>query len=110
MSIFIIFLIFFSQSIFAQSLPATNFQATHDFINKMVKKHHFSKTELVSIFSQVNLIVAEKKPKSSVKKPKPKTMSWDEYRSLFITNSRIKNGVEFWKNNLEALKRAEKKI
>ncbi|MDC0904483.1 lytic murein transglycosylase, partial [Candidatus Thioglobus sp.] len=86
-----------SQSIFAKTLPATNFQVTHDFINKMVKEHHFSKTELVSIFSQVNLIVAEKKPKSTIKKPKAKTMSWDKYRSLFITDSRIENGVEFWK-------------
>jgi membrane-bound lytic murein transglycosylase B len=35
-------------------------------------------------------------------------MSWDKYRSLFITDTRIKNGIEFWKNNLETLKRAEK--
>jgi len=74
----------------------------------MVSEHHFNKNELLSIFSKVNLIVAEKKQKLTAKKTKSKPMSWDKYRSLFITDTRIKNGIEFWKNNLETLKRAEK--
>ncbi|WPE15859.1 lytic murein transglycosylase B [Candidatus Thioglobus autotrophicus] len=109
MPIFVLIILLFSQSIFAKTLPATNFQATHNFINKMVKEHQFSKPELLAIFSKVNLIVAEKTQKIVTKKPKLKPMSWDKYRSLFITDTRIKNGVDFWNNNLETLKRAEKK-
>lgn len=108
MPVFALLFLLFSQPVVAKTLPATDFQATHNFINKMVSEHHFNKNELLSIFSKVNLIVAEKKQKLTTKKTKSKPMSWDKYRSLFITDTRIKNGIEFWKNNLETLKRAEK--
>ncbi|MBT3277501.1 lytic murein transglycosylase B [Candidatus Thioglobus sp.] len=108
MPVFALLFLLFSQPVVAKTLPATDFQATHNFINKMVSEHHFNKNELLSIFSKVNLIVAEKKQKLTAKKTKSKPMSWDKYRSLFITDTRIKNGIEFWKNNLETLKRAEK--
>jgi len=108
MPVFALLFLLFSQPVVAKTLPATDFQATHNFINKMVSEHHFNKNELLSIFSKVNLIVAEKKQKLTTKKAKSKPMSWDKYRSLFITDTRIKNGIEFWKNNLETLKRAEK--
>jgi len=109
MPILLIILLLFSQSIFAKTQPATNFQVTHNFINKMVKEHQFNKTELLAIFSKINLVLAEDRPKSAAKKPKSKPMSWDKYRSLFITDTRIKNGVKFWQDNLETLKRAEEK-
>ncbi|MDG2394907.1 lytic murein transglycosylase B [Candidatus Thioglobus sp.] len=96
--------------VMAESLPATNFQATHNFINKMVKKHHFDKHELQFIFSKTSLVVAKKTAKSTKIKSKPKSLSWDKYRTLFITDTRINNGVQFWKDNLKTLKQAEKQF
>lgn len=63
MPVFALLFLLFSQPVVAKTLPATDFQATHNFINKMVSEHHFNKNELLSIFSKVNLIVAEKKAK-----------------------------------------------
>ncbi|MBC8493858.1 MAG: lytic murein transglycosylase B [bacterium] len=108
---YILFLLLvFSSALSAKSLPATNFQTTHDFINKMVSTHQFDKTELNFIFSKVNLIVAEKKPKPIKQKAKAKSMSWHKYRNLFITDARINQGVKFWQNNKTTLDRAEQQF
>ncbi|SMN15096.1 Membrane-bound lytic murein transglycosylase B precursor [uncultured Candidatus Thioglobus sp.] len=109
MPLFFAFLLLFSSISVAKTLPATNFQTTHIFIDKMVKDHNFDKNELRLIFSKVNLIVADKSLKSKKKKIKSKPLSWDKYHALFITEKRINNGVQFWKDNLSTLKRAEKK-
>ncbi len=63
MRILIIIAAIFSSSILAKTLPATNFQTTHNFIDKMVKQHRFDKNQLLFIFSKVELKVAEKKIK-----------------------------------------------
>jgi membrane-bound lytic murein transglycosylase B len=34
-------------------------------------------------------------------------MAWDKYKGLFLTQTRIQNGVKFWNDNLDTLKRAE---
>jgi len=89
------------------------------FINKMVRKHNFDKHELYAIFSTVKrdakalrLIGAFKKRRSSTKKH-PSALSrskrhgqWDKYRNNFITQTRINKGVDFWRENEEALNRA----
>lgn len=110
MPVFILALLLLSPLTFAKLLPTTNFQVTHDFIDEMVNKHQFSKDELLFIFSKVNLVFADKKTSKTKKKSKAsKPISWDKYKHLFITKKRIDDGVEFWKNNLETLRRAEKK-
>ncbi|MBW5290283.1 MAG: Membrane-bound lytic murein transglycosylase B precursor [Candidatus Ruthia sp. Asou_11_S2] len=108
MRILLLLLACFSSPIVAKTLPATNFQATHDFINRMVKNHQFNKDELLFIFSKIELTLADKNQKT--KKPKnQKTMSWDKYKGLFITEQRIKDGINFWQDNLTTLKCAESK-
>ena len=103
----ILSLLLVSSAISAKTLPATHFKSTQNFINKMVKDHHFIKNELLLIFSKIELTVADKTKKKTIKKPKKKPMTWDKYRGLFITNERINNGVKFWQDNLSTLKRAQ---
>jgi membrane-bound lytic murein transglycosylase B len=103
-------LLLFSGVVSAKKIPATNFQVTHDFIKKMVEEHQFDKDELKIIFSKVNLVFADKNLKVSKRKTKSKPLSWDKYRKLFLTNTRINNGVKFWKNNQATLNRAEKQF
>ncbi len=91
----------------AKTLPATHFKSTQNFIQKMVKEHQFDKNELLFIFSKIKLTIAKKGGKNKTKAPKKKTMTWDKYKSLFITDERIADGLQFWQDNLTTLNRAE---
>ncbi|HZE59919.1 MAG TPA: lytic murein transglycosylase B [Burkholderiales bacterium] len=74
------------------------------FIDEVVKRHGFRPAELNKLFSRVqrvdpalNLILPAERP------------SWDDYRAQFVNETRIANGVAFWKENRRSLKRAEQK-
>ena len=72
------------------------------FIDEMVSEHAFDRDALRQILSQ-----AEIKP-SIIKKistPAERTLTWGEYRKIFLTRERINAGVEFWRENREMLDR-----
>jgi membrane-bound lytic murein transglycosylase B len=72
------------------------------FVDEMVSKHEFERDALRRVLSQ-----AEIKP-SIIKKistPAERTLTWGEYRKIFITKERIKAGVAFWRENREMLER-----
>ena len=73
------------------------------FIDDMVTKHDFSRQDLVTLMNKVktvdSIIDAISRPAES----KP----WYQYRPIFITPKRIKQGVAFLKENRETLQRAE---
>lgn len=75
------------------------------FMAKMEKEHGFSSKELQGWFS-----AAQKKQSilDAISRPAEKTKTWGEYRKIFLTDRRVKRGVEFWKENKETLARAEK--
>jgi len=104
-------LLLLSSLVSAKTLPATHFKSTQNFINNMVKTHHFNKDELLLIFSKVELTVVDKTKKKTkqTKKPRKKPMAWDKYKGLFLTQDRIQNGVKFWQENLSTINRAQKK-
>ncbi|MGD8567831.1 MAG: lytic murein transglycosylase B [Gammaproteobacteria bacterium] len=72
------------------------------FIDNMVKEHNFKRDELVKIFKKVktddSIIDAITRPAEA----KP----WYEYRPIFLTNTRIREGVKFWRKNAIHLQRA----
>jgi membrane-bound lytic murein transglycosylase B len=75
------------------------------FIDEMVDRHGFSRSELVSVFSGVvyqSSVVKAMEPPSS-----PLARSWERYRPRFINNARIERGRRFMQEYAEALKRAE---
>jgi len=73
-----------------------------EFIGEMVARHGFSRDELVALFSQ-----AERREDilELMRKPVEKTKPWYEYRTIFLTQSRIEGGAAFWKNNAAILDR-----
>ncbi|MBT4963899.1 MAG: lytic murein transglycosylase B [Francisellaceae bacterium] len=77
----------------------------NDFISYMEKKHHYSKTELTKIFSQVS---SSQEIINKISKP-AEGLTWDRYRKIFISDKRIKAGAKFWKENLKLLEKAEAK-
>ncbi len=73
------------------------------FIQRMSQEHGFKRTDLRKWFRnteyQQSIIDAITRPAEA----KP----WHEYRPIFLTESRIRQGVEFWRENADILKRAE---
>ncbi len=74
------------------------------FINQTHKKYHIPKAYLQSALSQVKL---QKRVVKKIKNP-TEAKPWDHYKHLFVTQKRINEGVEFWKNHQGALLKAEK--
>lgn len=78
-----------------------------EFIDKMVKEHQFEQTEVIALLKQ-----AEKKQSilDAISRPAEKTKEWFEYRKIFIQESRIKQGIEFWNTHRDTIARASKEL
>jgi membrane-bound lytic murein transglycosylase B len=74
------------------------------FINIMVKKHGFEKSQLETLFSEVKI---RPHVMQSIRAPL-EAAPWYTYQTLFITESRIRQGVDFWNHHADELKKAEK--
>ena len=75
------------------------------FTNKMVKDHGFERAWVEQLLAQ-----AERKQSilDAISRPAEGTMEWKNYRKIFIQDSRIDQGVEFWREHRKTLERAEK--
>lgn len=73
------------------------------FIARMVQEHGFEDAPLRELFSQV-----EQKPSilEAIARPAERVLTWAEYQDIFIQDSRIQGGAQFWKANEAALQRA----
>ena len=87
----------------AQSYAARDEVKT--FIDEVVKRHGFKSTELTRLFSKVQRV----DPALKLILPGEQRPSWDDYRAQFVNETRIANGLAFWKENRRSLKRAEEK-
>ena len=74
------------------------------FINQMVKKHQFKQSELVTLFNAVKVRPAVMQSINAPLEQKP----WYTYQMLFVSEWRVRQGVEFWNTYHDALARAEK--
>ena len=99
---FILFLISFTSFIYGDY---SKNDEVRTFIELMVKNHDFDKNQLIKIFED-----AEKRQNiiDSMNRPAEKKFSWADYKSRLISPMRIKNGVDFLKQHLPDLERAEK--
>lgn len=84
----------------------TQHPLTLAFIDKMVDQHHFNRKQLLGLFAKV-----EKKQNilEAIARPAEKVKPWYEYRKIFITNERIAQGVQFWRENQAILSEVERK-
>lgn len=75
------------------------------FIDKMVKEHNFDRAILNKWIARASRLdgVLE-----SIAKPAEKTLTWEEYRPIFLKNKRIRLGKAFMKKHHVLLERAEK--
>ena len=75
------------------------------FIDDLVARHGFVKSELDTLFARVQRSDAIL---DLIRTP-PEKPVWEDYRAQFITEARIAGGVEFWRANRRTLARAEQK-
>jgi membrane-bound lytic murein transglycosylase B len=75
-----------------------------EFITEMTRDYGFASEQLVGLFA-----AAERKQNiiDAISRPAEKVKAWKDYRPIFITDSRISRGVEFWREHEDTLKRAE---
>jgi membrane-bound lytic murein transglycosylase B len=86
-----------------------NSLAVRNFIQYMVRKYGFSETYLNGLFSHANRldsVIRLESPAPSTGPSKPRLGSWTRYRNKFLTDAHISNGVEFWRNNADAIQQA----
>jgi membrane-bound lytic murein transglycosylase B len=82
-------------------------QEVNDFIEQMVTKHGFERTQLEAMFKQVRYVDTA----IQLIKPAPltKPKNWQAYRARFIDPVRIKAGAAFWEMYADTLARAEER-
>ncbi len=73
------------------------------FIDEMVVKYQFQRDELVHLFDRAQYQQAVIDAMTSPATLKP----WPDYRVNFINEARVKAGLKFWRENAEAVRRAE---
>lgn len=74
-----------------------------EFVDLLVNEHKLDRAEVVAALSQ-----AQRKDKilKAISRPAEKTKPWFEYRKIFLGQSRIDKGVEFWLQHREVIARA----
>ena len=76
------------------------------YIAELVGEHNFERSALEALFGQ-----AQRKERilEAIARPAERTKPWHEYRDIFVTRSRIAEGIDFWTDNATALERAQQR-
>nr|WP_255960151.1 lytic murein transglycosylase B [Stutzerimonas stutzeri] len=75
-----------------------------EFVREMTEDYGFASEQVVELLAQ-----AERKQAilDAISRPAERVKPWKEYRPIFITDSRVAQGVDFWRQNEAALTRAQ---
>lgn len=92
---------------FALSASAADYQNSPqvaEFISEMTRDYGFADEQLTGVFAEV-----ERKQSilDAISRPAERVKPWKEYRPIFLTQSRIQRGVEFWQKHADTLAQAE---
>ena len=83
----------------------TSHPQVKSMINELTKTHGLDRKKLQNIFAQVEL---KQEIIDRISKP-AEGMPWHRYRNIFLKQTRIQQGNQFWEENAEILLRAEQK-
>tara|TARA_B100000214_G_scaffold100594_1_gene70202 strand:+ start:1430 stop:2416 length:987 start_codon:yes stop_codon:yes gene_type:complete len=99
LSIFIFLSIIISSVSHSHNVERENIRV---FINYMVNKHGFKEEYLIDVLKK-----AESKESilEAISRPAERTLTWNQYRDIFIKKERIDAGVDFWVENKDILER-----
>lgn len=101
---------YFTLWLFLATLPFTTFaenlgfnEKKQQFIEQMSGQFGYQKSDLETLFQQVNL---NEKILEKISRPKEKTMPWFKYRRIFSDTARSKNGAAFYRKHHAVLEQA----
>ena len=77
-------------------------QNVAEFIDEMVSEHDFERGALERVLAQAKIKATIIRRIST---PAERTLTWGEYRKIFITRERVDAGVRFWRDNRAMLER-----
>ena len=94
-----------SQALVAAEQNYATTEAGKAFIDRMVTEHGYDRAEVEALIGQ-----AQRKDSilKAISRPAEKTKPWYEYRQIFVTDSRAKQGIEFYRSYAASLQRAER--
>ena len=99
---FITLLIFTSSTVWSHDINRANIQT---FIENMATKHNYDKKELSNILLNS---ISKEKILNAISRPAEKTLTWNEYRNIFLKKERINAGAKFWKEHQITLNKISK--
>lgn len=77
------------------------------FIDEFSKQHQYPEESLAKLLGKVK---TQTEVLEAIQRPAEKKKNWQEYRKIFITQKRIKEGLQFWSENAQTLAAAEKRF
>ena len=78
-----------------------------EFVDELVREYQFDKDVLKSVLDQAEV---RQDIIDLISKPAERTLTWNGYRKIFITQKRIREGVEFAQKNRDTLNRAQREF
>lgn len=75
------------------------------FVGEMTRDYGFAGEQLMDVFREV---ARKQSILDAISRPAERVKPWKDYRPIFITDSRIARGVDFWRQHEAALTRAER--
>ena len=81
--------------------------AVDEFITHMVTTQEYEHDDLTRVFDSAQ---RSERILELMKRPAEKVKPWWQYRTIFISDKRIRDGVKFWNLNHDALNRASTKF
>ena len=72
------------------------------FIDNMVSEHDYDRATLEEILGQAEF---KESIIEQISKPAERTLTWADYRPIFMTKERVAAGAKFWRENRAALER-----
>jgi membrane-bound lytic murein transglycosylase B len=96
----LIILILISSHFSKQSLAEVDLRKVDDFIQSVSSEMSLDPKWVRSILSQAN---HQQSIIDAMNRPAEKTLKWFEYRKIFLTDKRTREGVDFWNKHQQVL-------
>jgi len=74
--------------------------AVENFVARLTDKHGFEATAVTAVLRQAQI---KQSILDAMARPAERTLLWHEYRDRFMTERRIREGVQFWQQHRELL-------
>lgn len=72
------------------------------FIDSMVQEHDYDRDALAAAIGEAH---SQQSILDAISRPAEKTLTWPEYRAIFLTDERVSAGAKFWQENREVIER-----